>query len=373
MKRVLIFLSLLCCAIMSCVSSNGEEPPFRPVIMLRSEAMSFTSEGGTQQVQVLANVEYEMTPSADWITAKKGSNMMVSITAAPSKVASERSGELVISNKEYNLTQSIKVSQKAYVAPFNTKGWAEMPAEVGDANLEYGYHYKLPSNNKLRNYSFCFDKEKHCALWVAYPLHRCYTEGSGHRTNAWGYDPCCIDDVYEPNLKNAYYPQGGSSYSHSRGHQLPSADRLASDADNATTFYYTNMTPQLQSLNGASWGALEGDLRDKWMCSDTLYVVTGAHFDPGYGYAYDNKGAGKACAVPTHYYKVILRTKSGSSGKWVGNCSASELKCVGFWFEHKGGAARQTMSVAEIEEKTGLTFFPNVPNAPKTVYNASEW
>jgi endonuclease G len=182
-----------------------------------------------------------------------------------------------------------------------------------------------------------------------------------------------VDDKEEPNLFNAYYPKGGSSYSHSRGHQLPSADRLASNEDNATTFYFTNMTPQLQSLNGDTWGDLEGDIRKKWMCSDTLYVVTGAHFEPGYGYAYDNKGNGKACAVPTHYYKVILRTKKGNSGKWVGNCSANELKCVGFWFNHAAKAQQQTMSVAEIEQKTGHTFFPNVPNAPKSTYNPSDW
>ena len=258
-------------------------------------------------------------------------------------------------------------------AVINTDGWAEMPDVVENANWEYGYHDKLPSNNKLRNYSFCFDKEKHCALWVAYPLHKCYIEGNGHRTDDWEYDPCCIEDKYEPDLQNAYYPQNGDKYSHSRGHQLPSADRLASDADNSTTFYFTNMTPQLQSLNGGTWASLEGNITKKWICSDTLYIVTGAHFAEGYGYAYDNKGYGKACAVPTHYYKVILRTKSGNSSKWVGDCSADELQCIGFWFEHKGGAARQTMSVAEIEQKTGHIFFPNVPNAPKEEYNESDW
>ncbi len=257
-------------------------------------------------------------------------------------------------------------------AVINTDGWAEMPAVVENANWEYGYHDKLPSNNRLRNYSFCFDKEKHCALWVAYPLHLCYMSNVS-REDDWQYDPCCIDDQYEPYLRNAYYPQNGTLYSHSRGHQLPSADRTASSEDNFTTFYCTNSTPQLQSLNGGNWRVLEENIRDKWICSDTLYIVTGAHFAEGYGYAYDNKGKGKACAVPTHYYKVILRTKSGNSGKWVGDCSADELQCVGFWFEHKGGAARQTMSVEEIEKKTGFTFFPNVPNAPKEEYNESDW
>ncbi len=374
MRKLAFLLSTLCCAVISCSTSGGEKP-FEPYLQIRPESVAFGAEGGAEDVQVLANFDYEIIPSEDWLSAVKDSSrdFWIKVKAEASKVESERNGEISIVSKAHNISKSIKVSQEAYVKPIDTNGWAEMPAKVENANLEYCYHDKLPSNNKLRNYSFCFDKSKHCALWVAYPLHECYTEGSGKRTEAWSYDPCCVEDAYEPNLRNAYYPQGGSSYSHSRGHQLPSADRLASNEDNATTFYYTNMTPQLQSLNGGTWASLEDDLRKYYMCSDTLYVVTGAHFEPGYGYAYDNKGSGKACAVPTHYYKVILRTKSGNSGKWVGNCSANELRCVGFWFDHAAKAPRQMMSVAEIERKTGHTFFPNVKNAPKDKYNASEW
>ena len=372
MKKLSLSLFMLCCAIVACSTSGGDKP-FEPYLQIHPESLTFDAKGGERDVQVIANFEYEITPNVDWLSVEKGEQFWVKIKVEPSKVTEKRSGKIVVKSKRDDTSKVLSVAQEAYVPPINTDGWAEMPTKVERVNLEYGYHDKLPSNNKLRNYSFCFDKEKHCALWVAYPLHKCYTEGSGHRTDDWGYDPCCVDDNYEPNLKNAYYPQGGSSYSHSRGHQLPSADRLASDDDNATTFYYTNMTPQLQSLNGGTWEDLESDIRKKWMCSDTLYVVTGAHFAPEYGYAYDNKGAGKACAVPTHYYKVILRTKKGNSGKWVGNCSASELQCVGFWFEHAAKAPRQTMTVAEIEKKTGLTFFPNVKNAPKSTYSSSDW
>lgn len=464
MKKITLFLFALCCAVISCSTSGGEKP-FEPYLQIRPESLNFDANGGVADVQVLANFEYDIISSVDWLSAERDDSrdFWIKVTAATSKVTSKREGKITISgklydvskdivvsqepfaatlkvgtssisvsdkgatksvtiesnilwsascnanwvtitptsgekgsstlnikvgantktvtrnavvkvfNNEYNIERQIAIAQEAHVKPINTSGWAEMPAMAENANWEYGFHDKLPSNNKLRNYSFCFDREKHCALWVAYPLHECYTDGGGKRTNAWSYDPCCIEDAYEPNLQNAYYPQGGSSYSHSRGHQLPSADRLASNEDNATTFYYTNMTPQLQSLNGDTWAKLEDELRNDYMCSDTLYVVTGAHFAPGYGYAYDNKGAGKACAVPTHYYKVILRTKKGNSGKWVGNCSASELQCVGFWFDHAAKAPRQTMSVAEIEKKTGHTFFPNVKNAPKSTYNPSEW
>ena len=349
-----------------------KQSAFTPEMTLTSNMVEFSWSGGSKIVDVIANFDYEIASNAEWLTVSKSTLGGVLLVATPNEGDKERKAVVTLSNEQYSLSRTVEVTQNVNVLR-KSNGWAEMPSMPANENYEYGTHDKLPSNNKLRNYSFCFDKEKHCALWVAYPLHECYTKGSGHRTDDWEYDPCCIDDQYEPNLKNAYYPQGGSSYSHSRGHQLPSADRLASDEDNATTFYFTNMTPQLQSLNGASWEKLENDIRNKWMCSDTIYVVTGAHFADGYGYAYDNKGAGKPCAVPTHYYKVILRTKKGNSGKWVGNCSADELQCVGFWFEHKGGAARQTMSVADIEDKTGHTFFPNVKNAPKSTYNSSDW
>lgn len=374
MRKVIASIFALCSTVMACTTS-GSDKLFEPHIEISTKSIDFDAEGGVKEIQIISNFDYVILPNANWLTAEKGENFMVKVKAESSNATESRSAKIYITSNHYGITETIIVSQGAYVPTFDTSGWAEMPVKVEDSNLEYCHHDKLPSNNKLRNYSFCFDKSKHCALWVAYPLHECYTEGRGKRTDAWSYDPCCVEDVYEPNLRNAYYPQGGSSFSHSRGHQLPSADRLASNEDNATTFYYTNMTPQLQSLNGGTWASLEGNITNKWICSDTLYVVTGAHFEAGvnYDYAWDNKGSGKACAVPTHYYKVVLRTKKGNSGKWVGNCSASELQCVGFWFEHKDNASRQTMTVAEIEKKTGHTFFPNVKNAPKSTYTPSDW
>ena len=49
-----------------------------------------------------------------------------------------------------------------------------------------------------------------------------------------------------------------------------------------------------------------------WMCADTLYVVTGCYFDGTEGTTTDN--GGNPCPVPTHYYKVLLRTKQGTTG-----------------------------------------------------------
>lgn len=45
-------------------------------------------------------------------------------------------------------------------------------------------HTGTLNGKTVRNYTMLFDREKHAALWVAYPLHDCY-RGSSGRTEAW--------------------------------------------------------------------------------------------------------------------------------------------------------------------------------------------
>jgi DNA/RNA endonuclease G (NUC1) len=143
---------------------------------------------------------------------------------------------------------------------------------------------------------------------------------------------------------------------------------------NEQAFYYSNIAPQLQSgfnTGGGVWNNLESYC-DGQLCSDTLYMVNGCYWEN-----YNTKSSGTV--IPTHYYKVLLRTKKGNTGKWVVNCSESELKCVVFMVEHNSSQHQvkphrgMMMSVAELEEMTGHTFFPNVKNAPKDTYNPSDW
>ena len=270
------------------------------------------------------------------------------------------------------LTEGLK-NDNSFATSVARSGWAELPATIESENLVYGCHDKLPSDNSLRNYSFCFDRDKHCSIWVAYPLHSCYL-GEVSRNDKWRYDPSYIDDECEPNVRYSYKYDAASKSTHDRGHQLPAADRTRSQEDNMTTFYGTNVTPQIATLNRGRWKSLEDDVRD-WICADTLYVVSGAHFakDVEYDLICDEGGSGKRCPVPTHYYKVLLRTKRGDTGKSVTSCTADELTCIGFWVEHTAKPERKALSVAEIEKLTGQTFFPNVPNAPKERCDITYW
>ena len=72
------------------------------------------------------------------------------------------------------------------------------------------------------------------------------------------------------------YDFRGSAYD--RGHLVASADRLYSIPSNEQTFYYSNMSPQINSFNGGIWAHLEKRVQDWGRLSairDTLYVEKG--------------------------------------------------------------------------------------------------
>lgn len=252
-------------------------------------------------------------------------------------------------------------------------GWAELPAYKANSNFIYHFHSASNGTSVVRNYSFCFDKSKRASWWVAYPLHSSYTQNNVSRENNFDYDPD-ITASYQANMYSSY--RG----SYDRGHQIPFADRKCSREMADQTFYATNMTPQYSTFNQKLWANLEMQVRS-YACADTLYVVTGAHFGTQWNSSIASSTTdrdGNTCPTPTHYYKVLLRTKSGRTGKSVRNCSASELKCVGFWLTHENNSSTSVpsscyCSVADVEAKTGLTFFVNVPNAPKDTFSVSEW
>lgn len=247
--------------------------------------------------------------------------------------------------------------------------WPELPERKTSDDYIYLSHFApLASGARARNYSFCFDKTLHVSHWVAYPLHYVY-RGSVNRQDDFGYDPK-VNSSYQANL-------GRGSYNgpYDRGHQLPSADRLATVDMNSQTFYATNMTPQLNRLNRDMWANLEAKVRT-YMCNDTLYVVTGCYYATTSTTTTDKSGM--VCPIPTNYFKVLLRTVSGNTGKRIKDCSASELKSIGFWVEQKSYGDIEPprsicMSVAEIEDKTGFTFFPQVPEEVKQQNNPSQW
>ena len=255
-------------------------------------------------------------------------------------------------------------------------GWAELPAVDPDSkDLVYAAHFcdGLPGG---RNYSICYSVGGRIGMWAAFPLHDCY-RGSQKRSDKWAYDPE-IPQSIQPTLTKGSYLQEPSEKqgdSYSRGHLLASEDRTVSYAANVQTFYVTNVAPQWQnSFNGGVWSSLESDCWNNICDVDTLYVVSGVCGELA---ASVTDRDNRKCRVPSHFFRVLLRSKTGKTGRPVQELEADELQCVGFWFENRPYSGSKPsdgmVSVSEIEEKTGMTFFVNVPNAPKETFERSAW
>ena len=298
--------------------------------------------------------------------------------------------------------------------------WAELPSNFErpqtDQFVYTHWATTVKSNRRVRNYTYCYDTRRHNPVWVAYPLHACYAEGGYGRTNPdpWTYDPAPglgigrqskiygIDagDVFQYWTKE--YALGGYW---SRGHLCMSRERGGADTQlNRQTFYPTNIAPQASSPStfAAVWGYVESlfsGTRDTSnritaddgavnvnVVADTLYIVAGCWYEHDNWIekdASDNgrlSGDSKDCVMPTHQFKMALRTKAGNTGKNIRDCTAAELQAVAFWIESRtmrtatdADLSDFAVPVSFVEQKTGMTFFPDAPSAVKEHYNAADW
>ena len=353
----------------SCEKPSGETP-----LEVSLKNTSVTSGKGQQFVSVRCSGDWTLSLAADegevdWaglsVTSGKGDKSNVILTYQANIGEESRELRVVLASGSRSVECSMVQlaagerpeegpDEKPQPVPdldLSKTGWLELPA-MDNPDLGYYSHSFQMNGKTYRNYSFGWSQDDLVAVWVAYPLCKFYTNKTVGRTDAWAYDPL---------LGSAYSsaPFGGYGGSYARGHQLPSADRLCCKDANVQTFYGTNLTPQLNGHNEGIWQALEDRVRTIANNSDTTYVVTGCMVRNPIGTTTDSDG--KEMSVPSHYFKALLRySKASTLGQW---------SAAGFYLEHrnysKGSSGYDfkavSMSIDELEEKTGLDFFVNLP------------
>ena len=285
---------------------------------------------------------------------------------------------------------SLTLTQRAAGFIDYDRSWGEQPEyRSDDAYIYKTYYATFVSNQffpggKLRNYSVCYDVDRHISHWVAYPIFKkVYEMPVLRRVNDFNYDP--NDQLHViPTRDQQYIGTGGNgrgygAWGYDRGHMLPQASRYNNYEPNRMTYYGTNMMPQNSTLNQNIWASLEGKVRG-WgglQTYDTLYVVTGAAFKSTK--TIDN--ANGPIAVPSHCWKVLLRQR-GNQNRQISQFKADELKAIGFVFTNDDAGAATSIesavrSVKEIEELTGFKFFrnldPAVADAVKSQKNLADW
>lgn len=285
---------------------------------------------------------------------------------------------------------SLTLTQRAAGFIDYDRSWGEQPEyRSDDAYIYKTYYATFVSNQffpggKLRNYSVCYDVDRHISHWVAYPIFKkVYETPVLSRVNDFNYDPNDQLPVI-PTRDQQYIGTGGNgrgygAWGYDRGHMLPQASRYNNYEPNRMTYYGTNMMPQNSTLNQNIWASLEGKVRG-WgglQTYDTLYVVTGAAFKSTK--TIDN--ANGPIAVPSHCWKVLLRQR-GNQNRQISQFKADELKAIGFVFTNDDAGTATSIesavrSVKEIEELTGFKFFrnldPAVADAVKSQKNLADW
>lgn len=228
--------------------------------------------------------------------------------------------------------------------------------------------YRTSDNNTYDadrvNYCVEWDCDKKSQRWSCYQMHKGYTGSYNRETEGYMNDTSLPSGAYYAD--DYYY---GSGYQH--GHICPNADRKYSHYANYQTFYLTNMQPQYAKFNGYSsqgndqgeglWVRMEAKVRS-WSPSDkndTLYVCKGGTIDNESDIIERIQGK---LIVPKYFFMACLLKKNGS------------YSAIAFFVEQKDQWGTNddlydyVMSIDQLEERTGIDFFCNLPdNTENTV------
>ena len=235
--------------------------------------------------------------------------------------------------------------------------WAELPSNFETPSSDQFVHTTwtttVSGGKRVRNYTYCYDTRRHNPVWVAYPHHRCYLEGSGRSDEPWAADPALPEsqqakiypssagDVYQYWVADLVTGRYGSGY-WSRGHLCMSRERPGKGLEiNMQTFRPTNIAPQAAEPSpfGKIWANIEEAVSGGTIPADTLYIVAGCYYENDGWVQKDasNNGAlsslSKDCVMPTHQFKMAVRKKTVQVGKPIQECTADELETIAFWVE----------------------------------------
>lgn len=188
--------------------------------------------------------------------------------------------------------------------------------------LSYNYDWKIPN-------------------WVAYELTDIEVKGEVPRYDKFKPDPMVPQNVSATT--NDYKHSG-----YDRGHLAPAADMKWDEQAMRESFYLSNICPQNPNLNGGVWKDLEEQVRDLASQKGSIFVACGPIVTDASTTIGENK-----VVVPQAFFKVLLQEEDG------------KIHTIGFVYENISGRkpmSTYAMTVDEVEEITGIDFFPSLPN-----------
>lgn len=211
----------------------------------------------------------------------------------------------------------------------------------------------LPSSTtgeiiKHNYYTFSYSESHEQPEWVVYILR------NEHLTYDDRERPYFIEDPKVKSKSADWRNYRGSGYD--RGHLCPAGDRRFSEQAYNETFYTSNISPQDKYFNAGIWNRLEQKVRYWCKRYGDLMVVTGGVLESGLIEIGD-----EGVDVPRTFYKIVMRG------------GPDESQVLAFLIpakESQEPLENFLVSVDVIEEKTGIDFFKDQPQAWQTAVEA---
>lgn len=206
-------------------------------------------------------------------------------------------------------------------------------------------------------YAVGYSEDLKCALWAVYRLGN---RKSGESVKWERPNRFELDTRTEAKVKHEDFVRNWDGITWDRGHLAPSAALEVQYGQTAQleTYLMTNVIPQSSKLNEGLWMQLEERIREVISQDDTankevkdVWVICG----PIFGKTPVERWP-SGVAVPTDCYMIVAYRK-GYNGT---------VKAAAFIFPQRPtlpSISDYAVTIREIEQKTGLNFFPKYSTA----------
>jgi endonuclease G len=266
--------------------------------------------------------------------------------------------EVIVENQPQTSTEIDFQEATTQTEARSTQAEIQGETMINAINLEIPAKLKDRSEKimKRSNYTVSYNRNWNLPNWVAWELNKSETRGKNNRKDEFVVDTeLPKDNQVEP------WDYSGSGYD--RGHMCPAGDNHFSSKAMDDCFLMSNMCPQNHELNTGKWNDLEIACR-RWASRyGEVYIVCGPIIDKRKG---KKIGKDHDIIVPEQFFKVILIT------------STKPARAIGYIFENNGSdRPYKAYSIDEIEKKTGMDFFPNLPDNIEDIvesrYETGDW
>lgn len=258
-------------------------------------------------------------------------------------------------------------------------GFTPKQLEWIDENCPLGMPLKLTAFGQTQiipreGFVLEHSSERRIALWVAESITKTELTGPFKRASLADHDlgrePFRPDDLIDSAHRAELADYEVVKVEYARGHMSPVGNFKNKLDLLADTFVLSNMVPQDRKNNSAIWASVEGRCRAWAKNREEALVVTGGFFyDPLEEDEASADGlvnfwvtdSDNAVYIPTHLFKVAL--VKDAQGVWHGCAVVLENRAYVGLGVNALEAPTHIKSIDWVEQRTGLDFFPDLPDA----------